>query len=105
MTSEYYKGTDLKVQISISAEGFDQEDNNYDIDVYCGEEVKHYNQDNVVSDGEGHYLLPLPTEELSAGKITLVITAYVPDADFADYGGIRKEVSAPIKIGVLKEII
>lgn len=104
MASEYYKGTGLKIQIAITAEGFNQDENDYNIDIYCGEEELNFTQDDMVPDGQGNYLLPLPTDTLTEGKIMMVVTAYVPDADFADCGGIRKEVSAPITIGRLKEM-
>ena len=50
--------------------------------------------------GDGHWLLPLPTDDLPEGKLSLVVTAFVPDEDFE--GDIRKEIAAPIKIGTLR---
>ena len=102
MASEYYKGTGLKIQIAITAEGFNQDEDSYNVDIYCGEEELNFTQEDMVSDGQGNYLLPLPTDTLTEGKIMMVITAFVPDSDFE--GNIRKEVSAPITIGRLKEL-
>lgn len=105
MASEYYIGEGLKIQIDISAEGFDQENGEYTIDVYCNDEyVERHTKDEMRSDGEGHYLLPLPTDNIPEGKITLIVTAYIPDEDFSNYGGIRKVVAPPIKLGILKRL-
>ena len=99
----YYIGTDLKFQITLTAEGFDQDENNYDIDFYCGSNTpKHYTQQNVVKGGDGcHYLL-IPTNDLTPGMMKMVITAYVPDPDFPN--NVRKEVES-ITLGPIKPAI
>lgn len=102
MASEYYKGTGLKIQIEITAQGFDQSRDHYTIDVVSGDSVVTYSESNMVTDGEGHWLLPLPTDNLQEGRLKLVVTAYVPDDEFP--GNIRKEVAEPIKVGVIKGV-
>lgn len=103
MASEYYQGVGLKIQIDISVDGFNQETDPYTIDIYCnGEKAVTYNQEDMRPDGDGHWLLPLPTDDLPEGKLYLVVTALVPDEDFE--GGIRKEIASPIKIGTLREL-
>ena len=86
----YYIGSDLKFQIDITATGFNQHEDNYDIDIYCGDSVLHYNQDDVISH-DGSFYLPVPTANLQPGMLRMVVTAYVPDEDFDD--GTRKEIA------------
>lgn len=101
MSREIYKDTDLKVQIAISAEGFNQATDNYDMDVYCGTYENTFDQSDMRGDGAGHWFLPIPTEDMSPGILYVVVTAYIPDADYP--GGIRRETFKPIKIGPVKE--
>jgi len=96
----YYVGQGLKFKIDISAPGFSQERDNYDIDFHCGDTVLRFDQDDIIQSGDCFYL-PIATESLIPGKMKMVITAYVPDADFDD--GFRKEITV-FNLGVLKEI-
>lgn len=86
----YYEGSDLKFQIDITATGFDQNSDRYNIDFYCGEKKISFTQDNVISSG-GKFYLPVPTDGLKPGMIKIVITAFVPDSDFES--GYRREVA------------
>ena len=103
MASEYYIGEGLKIQLDISAEGFDQRHDSYTVEVYCNDELAvTYTQENLRPDGEGHWLLPLPTDTLPEGKLVLVVKAIIPDADFTD--GFRQAIPPPIKLGTLKKL-
>ena len=95
----YYIGTDLKFQIMLEAEGFDQNEDNYDIDFYCGNDEKHFSQADVQSGVDGKHYLIVPTAGMSPGVIRMIITVYIPDPDIS--GNIRKEVES-LKLGVLK---
>jgi hypothetical protein len=86
----YYEGSDLKFQIDITATGFDQNSDRYNIDFYCGEKKISFTQDNVISSG-GKFYLPVPADGLKPGMIKIVITAFVPDSDFES--GYRREVA------------
>ena len=86
----YYIGSDLKFQIDLTANGFDQNKDNYTIDFYCGDKIMHFTQDHVISH-DGHFYLPVPTDSLDPGLLRIVVTAYVPDSDFSE--GIRKEIA------------
>ena len=95
----YYTGTDLKFQITLTADGFNQATDRYDIDFYCGAKVIHYTQSNIVRGSNGNFYLLIPTKELAPGMMRMVITAYVPDTDFPK--AVRKEVES-ITLGPLK---
>lgn len=97
----YYTGSDLKYQITITADGFSQDCDNYDITFYCGSTEMHFNQDDVIS-RDGKFYLPIPAASLQPGLVKMVITAYVPDSDFP--GSVRKEVAVH-NLGRLKKIV
>ena len=97
----YYIGSDLKFQIDITATGFNQQEDDYTIDIYCGDSVLHYDQDDVISH-EGKFYLPVPTANLEPGMLRIVVTAKVPDDDFD--GGIRKEIAVR-NLKYLKKIL
>jgi len=100
----YYIGTDLKFQITLTAEGFNQDENDYEITFICGSYQKTYSSanDDFVKGADGcHYLL-IPTDNLSPGMMKMVITAYIPDPDFME--GVRKEVES-ITLGPIKPAI
>lgn len=98
---KYYIGTDLKFRIAISAPGFNQAEDDYDIKLFTGGATPlEFDQDDIVQDGDDFYLC-VPTAELSPGPLKLVITAHVPDTDFGDNE--RSEIAVK-NIGYLKNI-
>ena len=98
----YYIGTDLKFKITLTAEGFDQGRDNYEIDFYCGDGHKHFTQDDVVKGTDGNFYIFIPTSDFTPGITKMVITAYIPDRDIS--GGVRKEIESII-LGPLKPAI
>ena len=98
----YYIGTDMKFQVTLTAEGFNQGSDRYDLDFYCGDQVRHFTQNDIVTDGEGNYYLLVPTTGLTPGMMRLVVTVYVPDTDFSN--NVRREVES-IVIGPLRPAI
>ena len=103
MEEKYYIGTDLKFALDISVEGggFDQASGNYDIDIYCGSKHLHFDQSDIVQDGDDFFLC-IPTKELRAGIMKMVVTAYVEDDDFPE--GVRREVAVE-NIATLKSVL
>lgn len=97
----YYTGSDLKFQVTITAPGFSQDCDNYDIEFYCGDQHMSFNQDDVISN-DGKFYLAIPTSSMRPGLLRMVITAYVPDTDFES--GIRKEVAVQ-NLGFLKSVM
>ena len=108
MSNVYYKGTDIKVQVTVKASGFDQSSDAYTVDLYCGNnKVRTYSSTkagDIVADGNGGFFIPLSTSGLQSGVLTMVVTAYVPDMDFPNTH-VRKEIAAPIKLGIINDII
>lgn len=98
MINDYYWGTVLKLQVDITAAGFDQDSDDYSILIVCGSKSLHYTQDDVLDDGEHKYIV-ISTEELMPGTMNMVVAAYIPDSDIE--GGVRKEVVS-LNIGVLR---
>ena len=103
---KYFIGTDLKFKITISADGFDQSVDRYQIDIYSGEQFggcSHIvvpSEDIVEDDGE--YFLLVETRKLSPGMLRLVVTAFVPDEDFPS--GYRREVTAQ-DVAYIKSVV
>ena len=99
----YYVGEKLKFRITLTAEGFDQEDGRYDIDFYCGDnEVKRYNQDSMKKGLDGNWYLLIDTEGMQPGVMRIVVSVYIPDADFDDNE--RKEIES-ISLGPLRPVL
>lgn len=90
MEQAYYVGTDLKFKIDITAEGFNQSEDEYEIKVVCGNQSQTITQDDIVEDEDGHYIL-IDTTQFGTGLIKLIVTAKVPDEDFD--AGYRREVT------------
>lgn len=97
----YYIGTDLKFRITLTAEGFNQDEDDYEVKFICGSYSKTYSsaQGDFVKAQDGCYYLCIPTGNLSPGMMKMVITAYIPDPCFV--GNKRKEIES-ITIGPIK---
>ena len=96
----YYVGEKLKFRITLTAEGFDQDRDRYDIDFYCGDnKVENYTQEDIKNGIDGNHYLLIDTEGMKPGVMRMVITAYIPDNDFDDNE--RKEIES-ISLGPLR---
>lgn len=87
-----YLGTELKFAITITAGGFNMEEDDFNVvfkNTTNGNKVELAKED-LVNDGELYYAL-VNTAALGIGYVNVVTTAYVPDADFDD--GLRTEVN------------
>lgn len=98
---KYYVGSDLKFQVTITAPGFSQDCDDYNIEFYCGGSHLSFNQNDVIS-SDGKFYLAIPASRMSPGMMRMIITAYVPDSDFE--GGIRKEIAVQ-NLGYLKSVM
>lgn len=90
MEQEYYVGTDLKFKIDITADGFDQSEDPFEIKVVCGNRTQTITQDDVVED-DGNYYILIDTSQFGTGLVKLIVTAKVPDKNFES--GYRREVT------------
>lgn len=91
MRDNYYVGTDLKFAITLTAEGFDMDDDSYHIVVVCGDKRVTVDKSDIVSDGSDHFLL-IDTSQFGPGIVRMIVYADVPDSAFSD--GTRREVAA-----------
>lgn len=98
----YYVGEDLKFKITLTADGFDQGTDNYEIDFYCGDNtVKHFTQADMKTGLDGDYYLLINTKGMQPGVMRMVITAHIPDNDFPDH--FRDEMES-ISLGPLRPV-
>jgi len=92
-----YVGTDLKVKVELACEGFSMDDDDYDVIVKCGDtSIKYTTNPTAASDKgfvdiDGDYYIYIPTDDMK-GVVSLVATLYVPDEDYVEGDGIRREV-------------
>lgn len=90
INESYWVGTDLKFAIEIKAEGFDMDDDDYEMMLRCGSKEVAVTKDDIVESDDGLKLLLIDTTQFTSGTIRLVVTARVPDDDFET--GVRREV-------------
>lgn len=79
-----YIGDDAKLMVNINAEGFDQDTDNYTIDLYCGDSHISFTQEDVIIGSDGNHYLLVETSSLTPGKMRMVVRAQIPDTDFPD---------------------
>lgn len=98
---QYYIGSDLKFKIDITALGFDQNTDEYKIDLYCGgKKISYTNADIKTDEVSGDHYLLVNTDKLTSGPMKIVVTACVQDEIFDS--GVRREVDVK-SIGALKK--
>lgn len=96
-----YLGTELKYALNISAEGFSMAEDNFRVELKCGPRSIVLEKDDLTRDGEDNYYITFDSREIGPGRITAIITAYVPDEDFED--GLRTEI-AKVDLAYIKSI-
>lgn len=87
-----YLGTELKFAITITADGFDMEADDFSVVFKNNGNGKtiELSKSQLVYDQEVYYAL-FDTTDLGTGLVNVITTAYVPDSDFDD--GFRTEVN------------
>lgn len=85
----YYIGMDLKYLLQVECEGFDMDEDDFDVELRCGDICCKCKDSDVVKMGENWYLL-VDTTKFKPGLLQVVFKAYVPDAAFKD--GTRTEM-------------
>ena len=72
-SGKYFVGEDLKFKITLTADGFEQDTDRYQIEFFCGSYSHTYTQEDIVKGADGcHYLL-IPTGNLSPGMMKMTI--------------------------------
>jgi len=85
-------GTKLKYLLEIEAEGFDQSNDDFNVEVVneASRKTLSLHKSDMIVGGDGNMYLVFDTEDLGCGLVDVVITAHVPDRDVP--GGTRDEV-------------
>ena len=85
-------GTILKYLLEIEAEGFDQSDDDFDVEVVneASRRSLSLRKSDMVVGGDGNMYLVFNSEDLGCGLVDVIITAHVPDHDLP--GGTRDEI-------------
>ena len=90
MENSSYIGTELKFAVTIAADGFDMETDDFEIIVKCKSKKVIYKKSDLLYDENGDFHIAIDTTIFPAGDLYAITYAYVPDSDFPD--GIRTEV-------------
>lgn len=84
-----FVGSDVKFRVTITADGFSQDTDNWDVTITRGSTSHTYAKADCIQAIDGWYVA-FNTADFGAGRYTATIAAYIPDTDFPD--GTRKEV-------------
>jgi len=104
MVGDFYEGSDAKLLVDVKALGFDQEKDDYTIELFNNNDRRvFYKKDVKGPDSEGNYFLPVTKDKLKAGSLIAVVTVKIPDEMFPNR--IREEKAKPINLGPIKESI
>ena len=85
-----YVGTDLKYALNIAAEGFNMDDDEFEVLLTCGQKQLLLRKEDLVVDEGGQYYVCFSSVDLGPGVVIAKVTAHIPDDDFED--GFRDEV-------------
>lgn len=83
-------GTEYKFAITITAEGFSMDQDDFEIKVRGRRKTVTIPKEECIVDGEGQWYFTFDSAVTGGGLITAIVTAYVPDYDFPD--DLRTEV-------------
>lgn len=89
MNTKTYVGTELKYKVTITATGFSQDSDDWNVTITRGKTSRTFDKSDCIHGQDGWYVC-FDTTEFGAGMYYATVTAYVPDADFPD--GTRTEV-------------
>jgi len=77
-------GTEVKFAVSVEAQGFSMDDNDFTLYIMKGRNVvKEYQKSDLKVEGDT-YLLCVDTNEIGIGTFDLAVNAQVPDVHFPD---------------------
>lgn len=86
----FYVGTEIKIAIAITSEGFDMGRDPWSVTVKCGRRTVTCTEDSGAACVNGQWYITVDTAELGKGLYYLIAEIDVPDAHFSD--GYRHEV-------------
>lgn len=93
-------GTEVKFAVTLEAEGFSMDDDDFSLMVMRGHNVvKEYAKEDLVVE-DGTYIMCLDTNEIGVGNFDIAVRAEVPDGHFGD--GLRTEIQRVQLLNVRK---
>lgn len=90
MDNSVFIGEELKYAVTIAADGFDMQTDDFEIIVKCKSKKRVYKKSDLLYDEHGTFHIAIDTNFFPAGDLYAITYAYVPDDDFPD--GRRTEV-------------
>lgn len=84
-----YLGTEVKFRVRITAEGFDQDTDNWAVTVSNGSRSHTFEKADCIHNLDGWFVC-FDTTDFGPGLYRATIAAYIPDTDFPD--GTRTEI-------------
>ena len=96
-----YEGTTPKYKLDIDV-GIPMSDFDFDVELIGSEGTVTVSKSQMPVDSDGNYYLCFDTRDLGPGKVKAVVTARIPDMDFATH--IRQEVSVINNLLDIKEV-
>ena len=97
--AEIFVGTEVKVSIDVTAQGFDMSTDPWTATVRCGNQSTTYTKDTAINN-DGEWMICVDTASLGAGIYDIVMEIDVPDNDMND--GYRHEVCKKQLMNVLR---
>lgn len=89
---KYYIGTDLKFSFTVTADGFNMDEDDYEVVLICGGTKVTIEKDDVVTGTDTNHYLLVDTTLFPSGTLRAVVYAKVPDSDYVSE--VRREVAA-----------
>ncbi len=99
--ANFYKGTEIKFAFTITAEGFDMDTDDFDLEVASprdsvtgsksGSSTSGGSEDLSIKKEDDTWYAIANTEKLSKGDLRVIATAHITDA--SAYDGVRNEIA------------
>ena len=102
-TNNWYSGSDMKFLVTITAQNFSMDDNDWSITVCIDNKpIKTYDKADCIRDDNAKWYVCISREDIKKyGVLSLVADAAIPDTDFAD--SVRHDVDK-LKVGTYSKI-
>lgn len=80
---EYPLGTTLKFVVNLTAEGFSQATDEYEIVIVCNNKRITIPKANVIEGLDNNYYITVDTSQFQSGLVKAIAYAMIPDADLS----------------------
>jgi restriction endonuclease len=100
MARRVFRGTGLKFRLNIEADGFNMNEDDFEIKVYTkSDHVISIPKNDMQVDDEGNYSFVIDSDKLECGQLVMETIAYILDDDFPD--GTRKEIDKRVLCNII----